>query len=244
MVTSIKRRSESELTYDLKWAAWRWLYEQARCRVVGFEVRLEGPSGRVADVVGVDRSNRVYLVEVKASKSDLQKDHHTARDRKRLEEDSKGLAEAAAFASELAGLTHVEESAATLIAESRDRANAGYEAASRRLDTFSTKFHDPAYLRAADFHYLMTPHGLVWPGDLPPFWGLLNERGETVAEAPPKQVRRVTAHVLRAIGKANTRDLMKACGQEIKSSQEVASTRGVTSNGVADVERAAPTPTG
>lgn len=218
MTASIKRRNETDLTYELKWAAWRWLYEQAGCRIIGFEVRLEGPSGRIADVVGVDRSNRVYLVEVKASRSDLLKDHHTARDRRRLEEDSRGLAEAAAFASELAGLSSGSIDAAASLANTvRESAAARYEAAERRLSVFSTKFHDHAYLRAADFHYLMAPHGLVWPGELPPFWGLLNERGETVAESPPKQVRRVTAHVLRAIGKANARDLMKACGQGIVS---------------------------
>lgn len=216
MTATIKLRNETDLTYDLKWAAWRWLHEQAGCRVIGFEVRLEGPSGRIADVVGVDRANRVYLVEVKASRSDLLKDHRTARDKKRLQEDSNGLAEAAAFASELAGIVHSQnDAAALLVAEAQELATARHRATEHRLAVFSTKFHDPAYLRAADFHYLMAPHGLIWPGDLPPFWGLLNERSETLAEAPPKQVRRVTAHVLRAIGKANTRDLMKACGQTV-----------------------------
>ena len=214
MQASIKRRNESDLTYSLKWAAWCWLYEEAACRVVGFEVRLEGPSGRIADVVGIDRANRVYLVEVKASRSDLMKDHHTQRDKKRLAEDSRGLAEAAAFASELASSVN-GTAASELAAKSSESTKAKHRSAKRRLATFSTKFHDPAYLRAADFHYLMAPHGLVWPNELPPFWGLLNERGEQVAVAPPKQVRRVTAHVLRAIGKANTRDLMKACGQEM-----------------------------
>lgn len=213
MAASIKRRSETDLTYSLKWAAWRWLYQEAACRVVGFEVGLEGPSGRIADVVGVDRANRVYLVEVKASRSDLMKDHHTERDKKRLAEDSRGLDEAAVFASELAGISN-DSAAAELAAESGASAKARHTAAKRRLETLSTKFNDPAYLRTADFHYLMAPHGLVWPSELPPFWGLLNERGEQVALAPPKQVRRVTSHVLRAVGKANTRDLMKACGQQ------------------------------
>ncbi len=216
MTTSLRRRNETELTYELKWAAWKWLYESAACRVIGFEVRLEGPSGRIADVVGVDSKNRVYLVEVKSSRSDLLKDHKTARDKKRLREDASGLAEAAAFASELAGIVSDEDTAAAaLVAEAQELANARHRAAERRLQVFSTKFHDPAYLRAADFHYLMAPHGLVWPGDLPPFWGLLDEHAEVVKQAPPKQVRRVTAHVLRAIGKANARDLMKACGVEL-----------------------------
>lgn len=214
MSVSIKQRHETDLTYALKWKAWHWLYREAGCRVIGFEVRLEGPSGRIADVVGVDQTNRVYLVEVKVSRSDLMKDHHTGRDRKRLMEDSRGLAEAAAFASALIGVNGPDG-----VTGENDPAIARYEAVKRRLATFSIKFHDPAYLRAADFHYLMAPHGLLWPGDLPPFWGLLNDRGERLVEAPPKQVRRVTPHVLRAIGKANTRDLMKVCGQSVHLKQ-------------------------
>lgn len=226
MTGSIQQRSETDLTYALKWAAHRWLYGQAGCRVIGFEVRLEGPSGRVADVVGVDNKNRVYLVEVKASKADFRKDHRTERDRKRLTENFAGLEDAARFASELAGLTHTNGSDAVELANSmKEAAQTRSEAAKKRVALFSTKFHSPAYLRAADFHYLMTPSGLIWPSDLPPFWGLLNEDAEIVVEAPPKQVRRVNAHVLRAIGKANTRDLMKACG--------VAVPRGETAESVA-----------
>lgn len=175
MNASIKRRNETELTYRLKWSAWRWLYEQAGCRVVGFEVRLEGPSGRIA----------------------------------------------AAFAAELAGTVSGE--AAELARQSGEAMEARRKSAEYRLATFSTKFHDMAYLRAADFHYLMAPHGLVWPSELPPFWGLLNESGEQVIAAPPKQVRRVTAHVLRSIGKSNTRDLMKVCGEHIASPGKPAS---------------------
>ncbi len=217
MTGSIKRRSETDLTYELKWAAWRWLYEEAACRVIGFEVRLEGPSGRVADVVGIDRRNRVYLVEVKASRSDLQKDNHTRRDRERLLARSESLARSAEFSAELNG---VGGASTALVLEEEERAAKRHAAAENRLAIFSTKFHDEAYLRAADFHYLMTPHGLVWPRDLPPFWGLINERAETLVEAPPKQVRRVTSHVLRAIGKANARDLMKACRVEMKRRDE------------------------
>jgi hypothetical protein len=210
LMRSLKLKSETELTYALKWAAWNWLYSDAGCRVIGFEVRLEGPGGRVADVVGVDADNRVYIVEVKSSRSDLMKDHRNRRDKLRLSEDLRGYAEAASFASELA-LVNEDPVAAALAEQARDAAVAKAEAAERRLANFSIKFHDPAYLRAADFHYLMAPHGLIWPSDLPPFWGLLNESGEQLVAAPPKQVRRVTAHVLQAIGKANTRDLMKAC---------------------------------
>jgi hypothetical protein len=212
---SLKFKNETELTYDLKWAAWKWLYSEAGCRVIGFEVRLEGPGGRIADVVGVDGKNRVYIVEVKSSRSDLMKDNRTRRDRERLSEDIRGLEDAARFARELALVASDTGSAASLLArESQNTASAKVKAAERRLVSFSIKFHDAAYLRAADFHYLMAPHGLVWPSELPPFWGLLNGRGEQLVPAPPKQVRRVTPHVLRAIGKANTRDLMKACQPE------------------------------
>ena len=37
-----KRGNETPLTYSLKWAAWEWLYNFARCRSVGMEVKLEG----------------------------------------------------------------------------------------------------------------------------------------------------------------------------------------------------------
>ena len=220
MNTAIKLRSDSQLTYELKWSAWQWLYEVAECRVIGFEVWLEGPAGRIADVVGVDRKNRVYLVEVKASRSDLLKDHRTERDKERLREKTESLASAAAFAAELAGISENLGNVAFEQAKTdAERLDNQTRAAKKRLSAFSTKFHSPEYLRAADFHYLAAPHGLIWPNDLPPFWGLINERGETLAEAPPKQVRRVTSHVLRAIGKANTRDLMKAC--EIKPEERI-----------------------
>jgi hypothetical protein len=55
----------------------------------------------------------------------------------------------------------------------------------------------------------MTPHMMIRTTELPEKWGLLNERAETIVEAPLKQVKRVTQHALRAIGRANTRDLMK-----------------------------------
>ena len=57
----------------------------------------------------------------------------------------------------------------------------------------------------------MAPHRMFRTTELPEQWGLLNQRSETVVEAPLKQVKRVTQHVMRAIGRSNTRDLMKAC---------------------------------
>jgi hypothetical protein len=43
-------------------------------------------------------------------------------------------------------------------------------------------------------------------------WGLLDETPKVLVEAPLKQVREVTAHVLRAVARANTRDMMVAQG--------------------------------
>ena len=81
----------------------------------------------------------------------------------------------------------------------------------RRIENLSIIFHDAAYLRCADYHYIMAPHRMFRTTELPEQWGLLNQRSETVVEAPLKQVKRVTQHVMRAIGRSNTRDLMKAC---------------------------------
>ena len=79
------RASDNLMTYRLKWAAWEWLYSEAKCRAIGFEVRLEGPGGRVVDVVGVGPDNRVYAIEVKASRGDKARDDHNIDDLKRLQ---------------------------------------------------------------------------------------------------------------------------------------------------------------
>ncbi len=222
----LRRGNETELTHALKWAAWRWLYEVASCRVIGFEVRLEGPFGRIADVVGLGPENRVFLVEVKSSRSDMQRDDHTPRDADKLAARGRPVAEAADLASEI--LESAKKIAKGRLGDSwRDslafqQALADHQRAVNRrrthrgrLETFSTKFHDPAYLRTADYHYLMAPTGMLRPSEVPDQWGLLNMDREVVVDAPLKQVKRVTAHVLRAIARAGTRDLMTACGVEV-----------------------------
>lgn len=217
----LKRGNESDLTLQLKAAAWQWLYDRAGCRAIAFEVRLEGPAGRVSDVVGLGPRNAVYIVEVKASKSDASRDDNTPADARRLAsrthpaEDAValtgGILEAAAALARDSLGSNWETDAAYRQAQAEHAAAAGKRAAlTRRLSTFSTKFHDPAYLRAADFHYIMAPSGLVKQSSLPPYWGLLDEVPDEVVAAPPKLVRKVTAHVLRAIARANTRDMMVA----------------------------------
>jgi hypothetical protein len=214
----LKRANESELTYRLRWAAWQWLHEFARCRAIGFEVRLEGPGGRVTDVVGLGPGNRVFIVEVKASRSDAARDDNTGEDARKLARNTSsldgaveltaGVLEASTrLARERFGDTWRNDPAYQQAEADHRRALNRRDSHSKRLAAFSTKFHDPAYLRAADCHYIMAPSGLIRPSGLPPYWGLLDERPGLVVEAPVKQVRRVTAHVLRAIAVANTRDL-------------------------------------
>ena len=222
---ALKSASETQLTYRLKWAAWRWLYTVAGCRAVGMEVKLEGPFGRVVDLVGVGKGNVVYIIEVKSSRGDLRRDDKTKNDRKRALAQLGALQDAAALSSAVLddARQHAVETSAT---DADWRENPTYVAArrdhnemedrlaakERTLERFSTKFHDPAFLACADFHYVAAPVGLITRAELPPFWGLIDEDSRTVVPAVQKQVRRNTVHILRAIAKANTRDLMKACG--------------------------------
>ena len=91
----LKSSSETDLTYQLKWAAWRWLYTEVGCRSIGMEVKLEGPFGRVVDLVGVGKGNTVYIVEVKSSRGDLRRDDKTKTDRRRALAQLKALEDAA-----------------------------------------------------------------------------------------------------------------------------------------------------
>ena len=221
---NFKNGNETKLTYSMKWAAWKWLWEVAECRLIGFEVRLEGPFGRIADVVGLGPENRVFLIEVKSSKSDLRRNDNNELSQKKLIQKAESLDEAVQLTEAvLAGSRALDTSTkagkarALAIAESDVEVVAKKaESTRKRIDTLSTKFHDPAYLRCADYHYIMAPHRTIRTTELPDQWGLLNEHAEAVVEAPLKQVKRVTQHVLRAIGRANTRDLMKACEVDVQ----------------------------
>ncbi|MCH8910932.1 MAG: hypothetical protein IH867_09345 [Chloroflexi bacterium] len=229
---NFRNRNETELTHALKWAAWKWLWEVAGCRLIGFEVRLEGPFGRIADVVGLGPENRVFLVEVKSSRADLRRDDNNERTREKLVAKSKSLDRAVELTRHV-----LSEAGKSTEGQNRNNETSGNrsrvalaeadartfvrksESTKTRIDTLSVKFHDLAYLRCADYHYIMAPHRMVRTTELPDQWGLLDQRGEIVVEAPLKQVRRVTPHVLRAIARANTRDLMKACEVRVIRSQ-------------------------
>lgn len=224
----LKSSSETDLTYRLKWVAWQWLYAEAGCRSIGMEVKLEGPFGRIVDLVGVGKNNVVYIVEVKSSRGDLRRDDNSKADRKRALAQLQALEDAAELTVAVLddARKHAVENTVNnvdwrenpaYVAARRDHADIAnrIDAKERTLERFSTKFHDPSFLACADFHYLAAPDGLIARAELPPFWGLINEKHQTIVPAVQKQVRRNTVHVLRAIAKANTRDLMKACGMSI-----------------------------
>ena len=222
--TLLRAKSETVATVELKWAAWQWLWEVAGCRAIGLEVKLEGPFGRIADLVGVGKENVVYLVEVKSSRADLRRDDHSAADRARVKAEHSALADAAELAAAILDDARKEALAATgpdedwrttrtyrAARRELEAARSKLERRTRSLKTFSTKFHDPRFLACADYHCIMAPAGLVSVSEMPPYWGLLDASGNTVVEPTPKQIRRNTTHVLRAIAKANTRDLRKLC---------------------------------
>ena len=224
----LKSAGETDLTYQLKWSAWHWLYSEAGCRSIGMEVRLQGPFGRVVDLVGIGKNNIVYIVEVKSSRGDLKRDDKSETDRKRAVAQLRALQDAANLTGTVLNdaRRHAIETTCSgadwrhhpaYISARRDHEDIeGKLAAKKRtLMHFSTKFHDPSFLACADFHYIMAPQGLITRSELPAFWGLLNESSETVVSAVQKQILKNTTHVLRAISKANTRDLMKACNVKI-----------------------------
>ena len=206
-----RRANESEETYRLKWAAWEWLFSVAGCRAIGLEVSLEGPGGRIVDVAGVGPDRTLYVVEVKVSRADFRRDDHDAEDEARLYDREPALHRMAEVARAVA--EHLpDDHQATMDAALAERRIARHSA---RIDTFSTKFHDPAYVRIADFNYLMAPKRLVRRTEVPPLWGLLDPTPQTVIDAPRTRAQRsasVLSDVLRAIARANTRDMMRAQG--------------------------------
>ena len=206
--TRFKLGSESDRAYRLKWEAWEWLHSEARCRCIGLEVKLQGPWGPVIDVVGVGPGNAIYVVEVKASRADFARDNHTQADIDRLRRRQAALkrrielARAPGYRSGNGDSNRLEQEAGRL---------------QERLATVSTKFHDPRFLSIADYHYIMSPGGVVLPEMIPPGWGLLEPGPTETATAPAKAIRKTTgivANVLRAIARANTTTMMRAHGVE------------------------------
>ena len=215
---TFKRNNESDLTYALKWAAWEWLYSVARCRAIAFEVALEGPGGRIVDVAGVSKDKALYVVEVKSSVADFRRDDNDSRDRERLRREEEANDRMASLTRDIAEEAQDEDAAAqaTLDVELISRRVTALKDRAGRL---STKFHDPRFVRVADYNYLMLPGKAVRRNQLPPLWGLLAPTPEphAVIEAPRvggSRPAHMYAAVLRAIARANTRDMMRVRGAE------------------------------
>ncbi len=221
-----KRGNETLLTYSLKWAAWQWLYSVAQCRCIGLEVKLEGPGGRVADLVGVGPGNVIYVVEVKASRADFAQDNHTPADLAALKERSEPLlrrgrlarqtlAQAAKYAQRVRPEGWEEEPSYRLARADYERLLREEKTYRNRVAAFSIKFHDPGFLGIADYHYVMAPRRLALRRNLSPQWGLLDETPEVVIPAPRKDIRKntgIVANVLRAIARSGATSMMRAQG--------------------------------
>ncbi len=227
-----KRRNETGLTYDLKMAAWEWLYREAGCRVIGLEVKLEGPGGRIVDLAAVGPQNTFYIVEVKSSRSDFSRDDHTAGDLSELEGRERTvinrtnlaketLCQAVYYAKEISPGAWRDVPAFKQAMADYRRIAAKEEVFRNRVATYSTKFHDPKFMGIADFHYLIAPKGVVNRTSIPPLWGLLNETCGISFPAAKKKIRKnsgIVSNFLRAIARSNTTSMMR--------SQGIAFTRG------------------
>ena len=230
-----KRSNETALTYHLKMAAWEWLYREAGCRVIGLEVKLEGPGGRIVDLAAVGPQNTFYIIEVKSSKSDFSRDDHTAGDFTELQGQESRIIGRTALAKETLrqAMDYAKESSPEAWCEvpAFKQALADYrrvfgkeEAFSNRVATFSTKFHDPKFMGIADFHYLIAPRGVVTRRSLPHQWGLLDEKSEISLPAPKKEPRKnsgIVSNFLRAIARSNTTAMMRSQGMSFTGGEGV-----------------------
>ena len=221
-----KRGNETEQTYRLKWSAWEWLFTVAGCRSIGMEVPLEGPGGRVVDLVGVGPGNIIYVVEVKASRPDFSRDNHTKQDlaalreqghvvagRVRLAQDT--LTQAAAYAQKVRPDSWRQVIAYRRALEDVRRLTGAEKTYKTRLATYSIKFHDDRFLGIADFHYIIAPRRTISRRWLPPEWGLLDDTPKVLVAAPLKPIQKntgIVSNVLRAIARSNTTSMMKAQG--------------------------------
>lgn len=173
-VFPFKGGGETLLTHRLKWAAWEWLYNVGQCRSIGMEVRLEGPWGRVVDLVGVGPKNTIYVVEVKSSLADFARDNHTPEDLAALQAQAQVFARRTALAQET--LDQCRVYAQEIRPEDWEEVHAYRQALSdcqrlareckryeARLATYSIKFHDSRFLGIADYT-TSWPHGESYPG--------------------------------------------------------------------------------
>ena len=234
-VGSFKRDNETDLTYGLKWAAWEWLYNCCGCRSIGFEVKLEGPAGRVIDVVGVGRGNVIYVIEVKGSRADLFRDDHGPNDRAKLASRRPVVEQRRELVEEIflrsTEFAQQEDSENWESTEIYRQAKTDYERVThqettynQRLERYSIKFRDPKFLALADYHYIIAPRGLIRHYQVPPRWGLLDDTPAVVVPAPRKDIRKntgIVSNVLRAIARANTTSMMRHHGATFQEGEAV-----------------------
>lgn len=215
-----KLRSETDRTYALKWKAWEWLQGQG-CRHIGFEVRLAGPFGKVVDVAALGPGDIVYAVEVKQSLSDFQRDARGDGDlwrlrrqleacQRRIELCREVVAQAEVYARREYGDGWQSAPVMTMAQTDLMRVHKEFESIQRRLTRFRLKFRDPAFLRAAHLHYIITSSGLVRPRMVVDPWGLLDESLAVRKAALLTDAKPNVRYVLRAIGRANLSRLAAA----------------------------------
>ena len=221
-----KRGNESRLTYSLKWAAWEWLYSVARCRCIGFEVKLEGPGGRIVDLAAVGPGNTIYVVEVKASRADFARDNYSLNDLEDLKQLNEPLlrrgrlarhtlTQATKYARDSKPEDWKSEPSYQLALSDYERLRHEEQTYRDRVSTYSIKFHDPRFLAIADYHYIMAPRGLVPAKQMPPQWGLLDQAPREIIPAQRKDVRKTPAimsNLLRAIARSSSTSMMRAQG--------------------------------
>jgi hypothetical protein len=102
----------------------------------------------VVDVVGVGPGNVIYVVEVKASRTDFARDNHTEADINRLLKSQEALKRRIKL-TRAPGYRSWNGDSNRLAQET--------ERFQERLATISTKFHNPSLISIADYHYIMTP---------------------------------------------------------------------------------------
>ena len=174
------------------------------------------------DVAGVSKDKELYVVEVKSSLADFRRDDNDSLDRDRLRREEEANDRMASLSQEILEDAGDEDAAtqATLDIEMLSQRSTKLKERAGRL---STKFHDPRFIRVADYNYLMVPSKAVRRNQLPPLWGLLapTPKPHAVIEAPRVGGSRPThmyAAVLRAIARSNTRDMMRTRAEESSAS--------------------------
>ncbi len=163
---------------------------------------------------------------MKSSRSDFYKDDHTVGDLAELRSRESAFTGRMGLAKETLrqAMYYAKETSPDSWREvpAFKQASADYRRLKGKEDSFrsnvarySTKFHDPAFMGIADFHYLIAPYGVINRSMLPPQWGLLDETCTVSVPAEPKVVRKntgIVSNFLRAIARSNTTSMMRSQG--------------------------------